>query len=84
METVTVSQWGNSQAVRLSKSMLERMGVENGDELSVEIQPDGSMVLYPRRKPIRASDLADLFEQDTSGYAATELDTGAPVGSELI
>lgn len=75
---------GQQPAVRLSKSLLERMGVRGGDELTADVRPDGSLVLRPSKRPIRAADLYDLLEGDTSGYGAVELETGAPVGSELI
>jgi antitoxin MazE len=40
-----VSKWGNSLAVRLPKSVVERMKLSAGDELAVREEADGSVTL---------------------------------------
>ena len=40
-----VSKWGNSLAVRLPAESAKQIGVGEGDTLTAEISPDGSLVL---------------------------------------
>lgn len=40
-----VSKWGNSLAVRLPAESAKQIGVGEGDTLTAEIFPDGSLVL---------------------------------------
>lgn len=83
MQTLTISQWGNSCAVRLDKTLLAQLGVRKGSKLSPRIE-NGSLVLTPVRKEVRASDLDRLFEGYHGDYRGEELGTGSPVGEELI
>ena len=83
MQTVTISQWGNSCAIRLDKTLLAQLGVQKGALLSPKIE-NGSLVLTPVRREVRASDLDRLFEGYRGEYRGEELNTGAPVGEEII
>lgn len=83
MQTVTISQWGNSCAIRLDKTLLAQLGVQKGALLSTKME-NGSLVLTPVRKEVRASDLDRLFEGYHGEYRGEEFGTGAPVGREII
>jgi antitoxin MazE len=41
--TMQVSKWGNSLAVRLPKSLVDELGLKEGDELSVVAARDGAI-----------------------------------------
>ena len=43
-----VSRWGNSLAVRLPKSLVEELGLKEGDQLSVVAARDGSIEVETR------------------------------------
>ncbi|MDB5655260.1 MAG: transcriptional regulator/antitoxin, MazE [Tardiphaga sp.] len=40
-----VSRWGNSLAVRLPKSLVDQLGLKEGDELNVVAARDGTIEL---------------------------------------
>lgn len=46
-----IARWGNSLAVRLPSSMVDALGLQEGDE--VEIHADGRLDLQIVRKPSR-------------------------------
>ena len=50
---VKLSRWGNSLAVRLPAGLIESLGVLEGSELSLKLNPDNSFTLAPKvaRKP---------------------------------
>lgn len=43
-----VSKWGNSLAVRLPKALVERLGLKEGDELSVVAARKGAIEVETR------------------------------------
>lgn len=83
MRTVTVSQWGNSCAIRLDRTLLAQAGIGKGSKLAVRIS-DGRLILTPTRPEIHASDLDSLFADYHGDYRGEELHTGNPAGEELI
>jgi len=40
-----IAKWGNSLAVRIPRNMAKDMGVAEGDDVAMEVRPDGSLVL---------------------------------------
>ena len=45
--TTKVVQWGNSDAVRIPKEMLRRVGLKRGDTIEIEINAAGRLELLP-------------------------------------
>jgi antitoxin MazE len=41
--TMQVSKWGNSLAVRLSKALVDELGLKEGDQLNVVAARDGAI-----------------------------------------
>jgi antitoxin MazE len=41
--SMQVSRWGNSLAVRLPKTLVEKLGLKEGDELNVVAAADGAI-----------------------------------------
>ncbi len=71
--------WGNSQAVRLPKSILEEAQVREGDEIEIKFQ-DGRIILEPvNAKPTLESLVAAITPENRHG----EQDWGKPVGREV-
>lgn len=91
MTKVTLSKWGNTQAVRIPKALRNQAGVVEGDVLDAQVLDDGSIVLKPvkkRRVVVRYGDLGRLF--DEAGWKPEdhvgeikEVDWGPPVGREV-
>jgi antitoxin ChpS len=67
---LSIQKWGNSAAVRLPAALLDEAKLELGDQLSVELRPDGIMLTPARRTYV----LADLVAQ---------CDTAAPIPEDL-
>lgn len=76
-----LQRWGNSQGVRLSKTVLEQAGMTVGDDVSVTIE-DGAIVLR-RTLPTRTKiDLAELVKLIPTDYQPQEVDWGSPTAGE--
>lgn len=86
MTTLTLSKWGNAQAVRLPKDMREQVGMTDGSRIEATVK-DGAIVLRPIRKNvriIRVPRLADVFRDRTEEYKAVEELDGPAVGEEAL
>ncbi|MDO4289978.1 MAG: AbrB/MazE/SpoVT family DNA-binding domain-containing protein [Eggerthellaceae bacterium] len=65
-----VSSWGNSEAVRIPKSILRAAGLSSGDDVDVVVNESGNIELVPmerahrRVRPVRGVTYETLF----SGY----------------
>ena len=82
---IPVRRWGNGQAIRLSKEILEQMHIKENDNLNVTVH-DGKMVLEKAEKPkylsFRERVEQVCLEREQLGEKVEEIDTGAPVGDE--
>ena len=77
----TAQKWGNSLAIRVPKSVAVQVGLKAQDALDIEVQ-DGNVVLKPHLR--RVYRLEDLVKQITPKNVHGEIDTGAPVGREIL
>lgn len=75
----TIQKWGNSQAIRLPKSVLAAARLQEND--SVEILVDQESITLRKRRP---KTLDALFAGYDGDYQPVELDVGAAVGREVI
>jgi antitoxin MazE len=76
-----IQKWGNSQGLRLSRSLLAdaRLGV--GDEVDIRVE-DGMMIVMPAKKVRGRYRLEDLVARIPEDYHAGEVDWGEPAGRE--
>lgn len=49
MKVVKLSQWGNSQGIRLPKSIIELFNLKTGDDLGMEVK-NNQLIITPLRK----------------------------------
>lgn len=77
-----VQKWGNSQGLRLSKSLLSDAAIDVGDMVDVAVH-QGALIVTPVRRVRGGHDLRDLVRRMPKGYKARELEWGAPVGNEV-
>jgi antitoxin MazE len=75
---VQVVKWGNSQAVRLPKSVLKQADVREGDELTVHVEGH-RIALEPATPEIT---LESLVAGITPQNRHSEQDWGKPAGNE--
>ena len=76
-----VQKWGNSQGLRLAKSVLEEADIEVGDQVEVAVQ-DGVIVVAPARRKRGRHRLEDLVSRIPARQRTEEVDWGEPVGRE--
>jgi antitoxin MazE len=77
-----VQKWGNSQGLRVSKSLLSDVAIEVGDAVEVAAR-EGALIVTPVRRVRGGHDLRELVRRVPKGYKAKELDWGPPVGGEV-
>ncbi len=77
-----VQKWGNSQGLRLNKTLLSDAAIEIGDEVDIVVH-NGALVVTPVRRVRGGHDLRDLVRRIPKGARAGELDWGPRVGREV-
>jgi len=77
----TIQKWGNSQAIRLPKAILETAQLGENESVQIIAEPDKITIKKIDRPRHRT------FEERMAGfkgeYVFEEWDTGAPVGNEV-
>lgn len=74
-----IQKWGNSQGIRIPKSVLQSLGWNEKEEIQLETK-DGKIVLS---RPHRAPTIEELFEGWDGTYEKQDIDWGKPVGKEV-
>ena len=80
--TGTLSRWGNSLGVRIPREAVERLGLEAGARVTVELGED-SITIRPARAR-RKWHLRDLLQGVTPSKVGGEFNWGDPVGKERL
>jgi antitoxin MazE len=76
----TIQKWGNSQAVRLPKAILERASLKENDKVEIRIQ-NGNLVIIPVKKHLTLKERIAEYQSDSR---CGEWDTGKPTGKEVF
>jgi len=76
----TIQKWGNSQAVRLPKAILEMASLSENDRVEIRVQ-DGNLLIIPVKKHITLKERVAEYKGD---YHCNEWDTGKPTGKEVF
>jgi antitoxin MazE len=76
-----IQKWGNSQGLRLPKSLLTDAQLRVGDEVDISVK-DGIMIVTPAKKIRGKHSLKDLIARIPESYQAREVGWGDPVGRE--
>jgi len=76
-----IQKWGNSQGLRLAKSLLADAKLDVGDEVDIRLR-DGAMIVTPAKKIRGRYKLKDLVARIPENYKTGEIDWGEPVGKE--
>ena len=63
MTTTIIKNWGNSLAIRIPKSVLNKIHLKQGDELEFKFK-DGNIILLPTKTMSLESLLADVNEDN--------------------
>lgn len=76
-----IQKWGNSQGLRLAKTLLADAQLEVGDEVDISVK-DGIMIVTPAKRTRGRYKLKDLVERIPENYQTSEVNWGEPVGKE--
>lgn len=76
----TIQKWGNSNAIRLPKAILEMAELNENDKVELKVQ-DGNLIIIPVKKHIS---LADRIAEYEEGYICEEWNIGDSTGKEVL
>ncbi len=76
----SIQKWGNSQAVRIPKALLEQASLKENDKVEIRAE-DGTLVISPVR---RRMTLVERIAQYKGEYKCSEWQTDKPVGKEVL
>lgn len=76
----TIQKWGNSQAIRLPKSILEKASLHENDPVELKVE-NGNLIITPLNKHLTLKERIAAYENDGS---SEEWDTGTPQGREVL
>lgn len=77
-----IQKWGNSQGLRIAKSLLSEAQLDVGDEVDISVK-EGTMVVSPAKKIRGRHSLHDLVARIPKGYKPDEVEWGGPTGKEI-
>lgn len=77
-----VQKWGNSQGLRVSKDVLEKVHIAIGDMVDIRVQKD-CILIQPVRQVRGKYSLRDLVRQMPKGYKPDREVWSGPVGKEV-
>ena len=78
MYNTQLNNWGNSQAIRIPKHILDDAGLNINDKVEIEVLDDS--IVIKKKKPYSIREL--LKNETNSDYKYEEWDTGLPVAEE--
>jgi antitoxin MazE len=76
----SIQKWGNSQAVRLPRSILEKANLQENDRVTLKVQ-DGNVIIIPVKKHRKLEERIADYQGD---YKCSEWVTGKPAGKEVF
>ena len=75
-----IQRWGNSNAVRLPKAILDSLNMRENDRVDIIAEKHQIVIRSAKRK---YASLDEIFEGYTGDYVCAEVDTGA-TGREVL
>ncbi|MBW1775644.1 MAG: AbrB/MazE/SpoVT family DNA-binding domain-containing protein [Deltaproteobacteria bacterium] len=77
-----IQKWGNSQGLRIAKSLLADVNIDVGDEVDIKVK-DGIIIVSPAKRRRGLHNLKELVARIPENYQTSEMDWGEPVGEEV-
>lgn len=75
----TIQKWGNSQGIRIPKSILDTVDWKENESICLFADDDRIVI----QKANKRKSIEELFENFNGEYEPTEFDWGKPVGNEI-
>ena len=76
-----VQKWGNSQGLRIARTILETARLSVGDEVDVSAE-EGVITIRPVKPMRKRHDLEELLSRIPKDYKTAETDWDGPRGKE--
>lgn len=76
---ISINKWGNSQGIRIPKSILEELKWKENEKLNMEII-NGKIVI---EKIKSRKNINEIFQGYDEEYEPINMDWGKPVGDEI-
>lgn len=83
MSTVVAQKWGNSLGIRIPKEAADRIGIDQGSEMELNVIGSECIITLKPKKTRKKYTLEELLSQITSENRHKEIDFGKE-GRELI
>jgi antitoxin MazE len=80
--TTKVQRWGNSQGLRIARTLLKDARIAIGDEVDLVVD-DGVILIRPVGRVRGKYSLKKLVARIPKDYRAEEVSTGRPRGKEV-
>ena len=80
MEQVAIRAWGNSQGIRISKNVLDKMQLKVSDVLDVVVE-NNAIIL---RKSFEHKTFEERLAEYNGEITISDFDWGEPVGKEML
>ena len=80
MEQATIRAWGNSQAIRIPKKVLDKLNLKVSDVLDISVE-NNSLVL---RKSFEHKSFEERLAEYNGEISIVSFDWGEPVGREIL
>ena len=81
-EVLKIQKWGNSQGIRLPKTLLELLKWENNDKLEIIVENENIRIKKINSSKKRKN-IKELFTNYEREYEVQEIDWGEPEGKEI-
>ncbi|MDW7667333.1 MAG: AbrB/MazE/SpoVT family DNA-binding domain-containing protein [Bacillota bacterium] len=75
-----IKKWGNSNAVRIPKELLDTLGLKENDKIEIRIE-NSKLIIEPIYKHRSLEERIAEFDGE---YNYGEWDTGSPKGNEVL
>jgi antitoxin MazE len=80
MDHVALRAWGNSQGIRIPKSIIDRLELKVSDVLDIEIENDAIVL----RKQFVHKSFEDRLKEYNGKISVCDFDWGEPKGREML
>lgn len=76
-----LQKWGNSQGIRIPKSILE--SVNWNDDEKIELKIENDKIILEKVDNTKRKNIKELFENFNGKYEPIDIDWGKPEGDEI-
>ncbi len=76
----TIQKWGNSQGIRIPKSILENLSWNENEQIMILVD-NGKLIMKKAKE--KRKNIKELFKDYNGNYKTSEIDWGEPKGNEI-